>query len=78
MECDGNVELFPIAYGLVDQESTSNWLGLIFESSQALRVQRQPGCMYHFISGVHRFCMFYLLINFVKNYSKLELKDLIW
>ncbi|CAK8572317.1 unnamed protein product [Lathyrus sativus] len=91
---DGDGALFPLAYGVVDEENDDNWTWFLSELHNLLEINtenmprltilsnRQQGIVdgveVNFPSAFHGFCMRYLSDSFSKEFNNTMLVNLLW
>ena len=91
---DGDGALFPLAFGVVDEENDDNWMWFLSELHNLLEVNtenmprltilsdRQQGIVdgveANFPTAFHGFCMRHLSDNFRKEFNNTMLVNLLW
>ncbi|CAM8892115.1 unnamed protein product [Rhodiola kirilowii] len=91
---DADDALFPVAIGIVDQESDENWMWFVSELRKLLGVktdvmpritilsERQKGVVEavetHFPSAFHGFCLRYVSENFRDTFKNSKLVNIFW
>lgn len=91
---DGDGALFPLAFGVVDEESDENWIWFLSELHGLLEANtenmprltilsdRQKGIVdgvdFNFPTAFHGFCMRHLSDSFRKEFSNTVLVNLLW
>ncbi|KAJ6801004.1 uncharacterized protein M6B38_199310 [Iris pallida] len=91
---DGDGALFPLAFGVVDEESDENWIWFLSELHTLLEANtenmprltilsdRQKGIVdgvdFNFPTAFHGFCMRHLSDSFRKDFSNTMLVNLLW
>lgn len=91
---DGDGELFPLAFGVVDEENDENWMWFLSELHNLLEVNtenmprltilsdRQKGIVdgveVNFPTAFHGFCMRHMSDSFRKEFNNTMLVNLLW
>ncbi|OMO78419.1 Transposase, MuDR, plant [Corchorus capsularis] len=91
---DGDGAVFPLAFGVVDEENDSNWMWFLSELHYLLEINvenmpkltilsdRQKGVVEaveaNFPTAFHGFCMRHLIDNFQKEFDSTTLINLFW
>nr|CAD1819844.1 unnamed protein product [Ananas comosus var. bracteatus] len=91
---DGDGALFPLAFGVVDEETDENWIWFLSELHALLEANtenmprltilsnRQKGIVdgvdFNFPTAFHGFCMYHLSESFRKEFSNTMLVNLLW
>lgn len=91
---DGDGALFPIAFGVVDEENEANWMWFLTELHKLLEVNTEnmprltilsdrqkaivDGVEANFVTAFHGFCMRHLSDSFRKEFNNTMLVNLLW
>ncbi|KAL9227565.1 hypothetical protein vseg_003242 [Gypsophila vaccaria] len=91
---DGNGDLFPLAFGVVDEETDDNWMWFLSELHNLLDLNTEnmprltilsdrnkgivDGVDVNFPTAFHGFCMSHLSHNFQKEFNNTLLVNLLW